>query len=203
VALTCVCGSGCRARGRVEGFGSGGRDRRRETIMFCSFRHHQRLARVVAALGVAVSVLSAVPAAACDVIADGPVWSDNCLTDWNHYRVSDLTTGIQVVLRSDGRPGFVFTVDGVYGTSGGGGETPAAVRTFQTSEGIADDGKTGPVTWGRIDNTMSYDHLEGNWKYYTVDVNETQELMRLWQPTYQAYVKKPNGVWVRVDAWRS
>lgn len=158
----------------------------------------------VACVVVGVLTLSVVPpAVACDLIADGPAWYDNCLTDWNHHRVSDLTTGIQVVLRYDGRPGFVSTVDGVYGTSGGGGETPAAVKTFQTLEGIADDGKTGSVTWGRLDNTFWWDHTNGNWKYSAVDVDHSVRRMRLWNPTYQAYVQRPDGVWVRVDPWRN
>jgi hypothetical protein len=157
----------------------------------------------VAIVTIMFGVLASVsPAVACDTIADNEFWSDNCLTDWNHYRVSDLTSGVQTIMHYDGHPGYTSSVDGVYGTSGGGGATPAAVRSFQTWAGLDDDGMTGLYTWGALDNAFSFSgNTTTNYKYYHIGSN--QERMAVNKSNHQAYIRKPNNYWVRVDAWRS
>lgn len=138
-------------------------------------------------------------ASACDTIADLSVWSDNCLTDWAHYRISDLTTGVQVILKYDSRQGWVSATDGVYGSTDGSGLTPAAVKVFQASQALDDDGKTGPATWGSLDNSFDFDYDSGTTWYYNIDSSVWRT--RVLTSTSQAYVKRADGVWVRVDAW--
>lgn len=144
---------------------------------------------------------SASPAAACDTVADAQYWGDNCLTDWIHYRVSDLTSGVQTIMHYDGQPGYTTSVDGVYGTSSGGGATPAAVMWFQAWAGLEDDGKTGPYTWGALDNAFATEGTTDNYTYYNIGSN--YDRMAVNKSNYQAYIRKPNNYWVRVDAWRS
>ncbi len=159
------------------------------------------LAGIVAATTLVV-VTSPAPAYACDKIADFSTWFDNCLTDWNHYRVSDLTSGVQNIMRYDGKPGWVSSVDGVYGTSGGGGATPAAVRSFQTWASLDDDGMTGRYTWGALDDAFRFvGTTTPNYIYY--DIGSSSSRMVVNKSNHQAYIRKPNNYWVRVDAWRS
>jgi len=156
----------------------------------------------VALVALTMTAISPIPSAsACDTIADYSTWDDNCLTDWAHYRISDLTTGVQVILKYDDHQGWVSSTDGVYGLVDGSGSTPAAVKVYQEDRGLDDDGKTGSLTWGMLDGSFQYDFDSGTYWYY--DIDNTTWRMRIKKSTSQAEVKRADGVWVRVDAWRN
>lgn len=115
------------------------------------------VARVGIAIIVTVSVLFSVispAAAACQVYQLNLA---PCTISWNSYRISDLTTTAQVILKYGGvsgvNPGIV---DGDYGTSISS-NTAQAVIDYQGAYDVTQDGVTGSTTWGLMEGDLDYD----------------------------------------------
>jgi peptidoglycan hydrolase-like protein with peptidoglycan-binding domain len=60
-------------------------------------------------------------------------------------RVGSTGTGVRTLQQALANKGYSLSVDGAFGPI-----TQNAVRSFQSSQGIAADGIVGPVTWGKL-----------------------------------------------------
>jgi peptidoglycan/xylan/chitin deacetylase (PgdA/CDA1 family)/peptidoglycan hydrolase-like protein with peptidoglycan-binding domain len=60
-------------------------------------------------------------------------------------RVGSTGTGVRTMQQALANKGYSLSADGVFGPM-----TQNAVRSFQSSQGIAADGIVGPVTWGKL-----------------------------------------------------
>lgn len=130
-------------------------------------KRRRKLLTTRAALVALVMVLLAPPAialAACDTHAHGPRWDSywdgtpNCTIGYGYDTAANYITGIQRILKGLGFYGG--SIDGLWGPLSEG-----AMKNYQASEGITQDGIVGPVTWGRLDDeivfcthTASYDY---------------------------------------------
>lgn len=119
-------------------------------------RTHVRML-AVSALAASLVLANTGPAwAAC--AATHPLNSTECTTYWNAYRVSDLTTAIQLIILYDGysdtaSPG---SLDGDYGPNISS-NTAQAVVDYQGHFNLTQDGITGGNTWTKLDVPLDYD----------------------------------------------
>lgn len=67
-------------------------------------------------------------------------WNHNCWLGYSYERNGNYTTGIQRMLK--GRGYYTYSIDGLWGSG-----TYNAVKSYQASKGLAQDGIVGSNTW--------------------------------------------------------
>ena len=88
----------------------------------------------------------AVFASGCNSVAKGS-WSNNCQT--SEGNISTFVVAIQTVITYSGTGCTTNGIDGSFGSN-----TLAGVECFQHAKGISVDGIVGPITWGKLQNTL-------------------------------------------------
>ncbi|HHC07173.1 MAG TPA: peptidoglycan-binding protein [Actinobacteria bacterium] len=130
------------------------------------------------------------------------MWQGNCWASSlreDPDRVSDLTTGIQVVLNGNFEANDdVGVIDGVFGT-----RTRNGVAAFQRNHRLAADGIVGERTWRALREDLRWVHADARWHYYRAEAERFVELKRdrrngrWWVFSYRA------GFFVPMDRSRS
>lgn len=163
------------------------------------------LAAVLAAT-LAVPASAGVPAGepSCSTTAKYN-WIGNCWVSWlaaDPDRISDFTTGIQMVLSYNGStfddPGGI---DGCYGTNSRRG-----VRAFQSLRQLLVDRVVGSNTWQVLQWDIGSAHSAGGWHYYELPRGSHHNWkLKENASTGQWYVKSPRRGWTfqRMDRTRA
>ena len=97
-------------------------------------------------------------ASGCNSVATGS-WSNNCTV--SEGNISNFVYAIQTAIDDSSGNNCFASVDGNFGSS-----TFTAVKCFQTAKGISPDGIVGPVTWGKLQDVLTFDHSNAGWDYY-------------------------------------
>jgi len=94
---------------------------------------------------------------ACNSTAIG-TWSNNCQT--SEGNISNFVYAIQETI-DESRTPCGANIDGDFGP-----QTLTAVKCFQSHSGLSADGIVGPLTWGKLQGTLTFDHAAGGWFYW-------------------------------------
>jgi hypothetical protein len=130
-------------------------------------------------------------ASSCNTVATGS-WSNNCTVQIGND--SDMVLAAQVAATLESPPCFT-NLNGNFDES-----TQDEVMCFQSAKNLQPDGIVGPLTWGAMQNRLSFIGTIGDWSYWTSDgCSDTScANFRKWIPSGVWYVRV-FGSWQKID----